>query len=178
MRSIFSYLLVAILLLNVFGYYGVFMGLQYQNDREISTRLDQENYNPEETITIKVPLAIPYMGETDFERVKGDFEYQGEIYKLVKQRLSHDTLSIICVRNETGKKIKVALADYVKTFTDKGQDAGHHSKVVPNFIKDFLPTEIVVEQSVTGWTKQLEFASFHQEVHTMNIVAISPPPRA
>ena len=177
MRSIFSYLLVAILLLNVFGYYGVFMGLQYQNDREISALLDQDSYDLEQAITIKVPLTVPYMGETEFERVRGEFEYQGEIYKLVKQKLSNDTLSIICVRNEAGKEIKRALSDYVKTFTDKPSDHQSHGKVVPEFIKDFIGSSVGVQPAVDGWVETCSFARTQFSVAVGARAIVSPPPR-
>jgi hypothetical protein len=177
MRSIFSYLLVAILLLNIFGYYGVFMGLQYKNDQEISSLLDQDQYDREEAITIKIPLSIPYIGETVFGRVNGDFEYHGEMYKLVKQRLSNDTLSIVCVRNETGKKIKMAMSDYVKTFTDKPSHHQSQGKVVPAFIKDFIGTLVSIQPEVNGWAVTQSFAESRFDLSSIAYTITSPPPR-
>jgi hypothetical protein len=71
-----------------------------------------------ETVTLKVPVAIPYLQNTDFERVNGEFEHNGEFFRLVKQRFASDTLYIVCIKDTRSKHIKQALAEYVKTFSD------------------------------------------------------------
>jgi hypothetical protein len=106
--------LVALLLLNVLGYYGVFVGLQYQNERSQLKRFDADLYDESETFTIKVPISIPYaVDQSDFERVDGEFEHQGQIYRMVKQRLSNDTLHIVCIKDHHETRITQALKDYV-----------------------------------------------------------------
>ena len=72
MRKAFSIVFSVLLLLNVMGYYGVFLGLQYKNDRDLVEKFDREAYTAEETITIKIPLAVPYaMDAEDYVRVNG-----------------------------------------------------------------------------------------------------------
>src|SRR5687767_15064229 len=114
MKKLTSYVLVLILLLNVMGYYGIFIGLKYSHSTSINQKLDDLQYNESHTVTLKVPLTIPYYGDTEYQRVSGEIEHGGEVYRLVKQKYEKDTLYIVCIRDVQGKRIKQALADYVK----------------------------------------------------------------
>jgi hypothetical protein len=152
LKNVFSIVFTALLLLNVMGYYGVFLGLQYKNDREMIQRLDTEEYAESETVTIKIPISIPYASDAaEFERVDGKFQHEGEFYRLVKQKLSQDTLYVVCVKDQENKKIDEAMSSFVKTFTDKPVDTHSNSKLVISFIKDYIPQSFEVSQRCLGW---------------------------
>ena len=153
MKRVVSIAFGLMILLNTLGYYGIFLGLHYQNDQAMSRAFDSDNYDHLNTITLKVPVSVPYMpDQPDFDRVDGQFEYNGELYRMVKQRYAKDTLTVVCVTDTEHKKIDLALADYVKTFTDKASDTKPRSKVSLNFIKDYLPISFKIKSSTGGWT--------------------------
>jgi hypothetical protein len=152
LKNLFAIVFTALLLLNVMGYYGVFLGLQYKNDREMIQRFDSDDYSESETVTIKIPISIPYaFDQAEFERVDGKFEHEGEFYRLVKQKLSQDTLYVVCAKDQENKKIDEAMTSFVKTFTDKPVDTHSNSKIVISFIKDYIPQSFEVCQSNLGW---------------------------
>jgi hypothetical protein len=133
------------------GYYGVFLGLQYKNDKDMIQKLDAEEYSDSETVTIKIPISIPYAAESEgFQRVDGKFEHNGEFYRLVKQKLSQDTLYVVCVKDYEDKRIDDAITNFVKTFTDKPSDHSN-SKIVVSFIKDYIPQSFSVQHISSGW---------------------------
>ncbi len=143
--------MLALFVLNMVGYYGVFVGLKLSSEIAIREQFDAENYTAEE-VTIKVPIAIPYATDSkDYERVDGEFEHNGEFYRLVKQKLQSDTLFIVCVKDNQTQKMNQALADYVKTFTDKPVSSKQSTKTVNSFSKDYLSTTTAVETISTGW---------------------------
>lgn len=180
MRKLSSILLLLLLLFNVLGYYGLFLGLDYHNKQQLIQRLDHSNYNESEAITIKIPITIPYVSDSrEFERVNGDFEYQGEYYHLVKQRLSLDTLYIVCIKDKNTKRIHQALEDYVKTFTDKPIDAKSSAKTMPSFSKEYMSSYCELKHSSSGWVLSVNnssFAAVFIDSFTANI--IHPPERA
>lgn len=177
MKNIISIFLAMLLLLNVMGYYGLFLGIKYKNTADITQRLDVGNYAESETVTIKVPLAIPYAADTEFERIDGEIEHQGEFYRMVKQKLEKDTLRIVCLRDVKSKRIKQALSDYVKTFSDHSTDAGQ-VKTVPGFIKDYIPAGFRLVSSAAGWNAAFDFARSQQTVRILSRPVLSPPPEA
>lgn len=176
MKKFTSYVLVLILLLNVMGYYGVFIGLKYSHTTSINRKLDNSDYNESQTVTIKVPLTIPYYGDTEYQRVSGEIEHGGEIYRLVKQKYEKDTLYIVCIKDVQGKRIKQALADYVKNFSDHSNEQS--VKTVPSFIKDYLTTDFSFSSASTGWNRNIPFGLTEQKVKNIPLTSISPPPEA
>ena len=177
MKRFFSIALVAIFLLNVMGYYGVFLGMQYQNDIAMRKVLDNHRYSESQTITVKVPISIPYMSDNaDFERVDGMFEYQGEFYRLVKQKYAKDTLTIVCVKDFENKRIHQALSNYVKTFNEKAPVHNQGSKITVNFIKDYISQYFSIKSISSGWESDTLARSFCNELIPSYITSILHPP--
>lgn len=180
MKRSVSILLVAILVLNVLGYYGVFVGILYQNDRAMTKALDADLYNSSQAVTIKVPVTVAYMpDQAEFQRVDGKFEHQGKLYRMVKQRYAQDTLTVICVEDKERQKINQELAGYVKTFTDNAGNHPSNSKLNINFLKDYLPTTFAVHSVSTGWSANVIFNS-HQGtlVPSFTSSIVHPPEKA
>jgi hypothetical protein len=149
---LFSILFTILLLFNSLGYYGLFIGLRYQNNVEMMQKLDLAEYSESDMITIKIPITIPYATDSqDFERVDGIFEHKGEFYRLVKQRLLHDTLHIVCVKDHELAYINQAWENYVKTFTDNHSDNNSNAKTFHTLIKDYLPRSFSILHSSPGW---------------------------
>lgn len=162
------------------GYYGVFLGLQFKNDRNMIQRLDTEDYSASETVTIKIPISIPYaIDSKTFQRVDGKFEHKGEFYRLVKQRLAEDTLYVVCIKDHENKRIDEAMSTFVKTFTDKPVDQHSNSKVVVSFIKDYIQQSVTLQHLSMGWTldvvKDSSCSILESTFHTS---VLHPPERA
>jgi hypothetical protein len=179
MKRTISSLLVVLLLLNVMGFYGVFVGLKYSNTRELIQKFDDDQFSDLDAVTIKVPITVPYYANTDteFERVDGEVEYKGEFYRLVKQRYANDTLFIVCIKDTNSRNIKQALSDYVKTFTDRPAQSSQ-SKTIPGFIKDYLITETHLGQVSAGWSYGLTTSSVAAFFSSAFLSVASPPPKA
>jgi hypothetical protein len=176
MKKLTAHLLVFLLLLNVMGYYGIFLGIKYKHTADVTRQLDNSNYDEHETVTIKVPLTIPYYGDTKYERVDGEIEYEGKFYRLVKQKLEKDTLYIVCLKDLQSKRIKQALTDYVKNFSEHSSD--NSTRLAPSFIKDYITAEFSFLSSNIGWSQTLQFGLTEQRVKEVVLVSISPPPEA
>lgn len=179
LKRIVSIFLVFLLLFNALGFYGLLQGLHYKTTLDLVHRLDNDLYSEDETLTLKVPITIPYqLDSEDYERVDGEIEYEGEVYRLVKQKLESDTLFIVCIKDHAGKRIKQALADYVKTFTDKPFHAKQTGKIFTSIIKDFLPTSISLSSAATGWNYSVAIESHVDFYYDRSVTVSTPPPQA
>jgi hypothetical protein len=172
-------ILLVLFLLNVLGYYGVFVGLQVKSGQTMRDRFDAENYSAEQEVTIKVPITIPYASDSrGYERVDGEFEHKGHVYRLVKQKLQSDTLFIVCIKDNQAAKINQALADYVKTFTDKPVNSKRGSTFSFQFSKDFLSNIIEIKSSASGWNALFSFVRVTDTYLFISQDCTSPPPRS
>ena len=158
----------------------VFLGLQYKNDIAMTKVLDSHAYDESQTITIKIPVSIPYMPDnSDFQRVDGKFEHLGEVYRMVKQKYAKDTLTVVCMKDHEDKRINQALSVYVKTFTDKASDHDANLKISINFIKDYIPQTFSIHSLCLGWMNDVIHNSFDRTlIPTFNASIVHPPERA
>lgn len=178
MKKLAAIWLAILILFNTLGFYGVLVGLRYKAKQDLVQRLDQDRYRQEETITLKVPLSVPYYIDDDsYERVNGEIEHQGEFYRLVKQKLVRDTLYVVCIKDGKSKQIKKALADYVKTFTDKPVDSKHRGKTPVSFLKDYIPSYFSISRETEGWNNSVINKFALAFFYNRTIAVSSPPPK-
>jgi hypothetical protein len=165
-------------LFNALGFYGLLVGLEYKAGLDLVARLNKEQYRVEETVTLKVPMALPYhIDKGSFERVDGQIAHQREFYRLVKQKLEKDTLYIVCIKDNDSKMINQALSDYVKTFTDKPVNDKHASKYAVDFLKEFLPSFISISAGASGWNYSVHKQSAPNFFNSISLGVFSPPPQ-
>lgn len=179
MKKLIAIFLVFLVLFNALGFYGLIIGLRYKTGLDLTERLDNEEYSEKETVTLKVPMALPYHIDSEvYERIDGEIEHEGEFYRLVKQRLEKDTLYIVCIKDHDSKRIKQALSDYVKTFTDKPVDSKQALKAFAGFIKDFLPSTIDIKPASSGWNYSVALTDFSDSFSNRSLAVFSPPPQS
>lgn len=177
MKKITAIFFACLVLFNALGFYGILVGVQYQAGRALETRLDKEQYDPSETVTLKFPMTLPYyIDHGAYERVDGEVQHQGEYYRLVKQKRERDTLYIVCIKDHDGKRIAEALTDYVKTYTAKPADAKQSLKSF-SLIKDFISTVTTVQSASAGWGHDFEFTCSTALYASIPATHKSPPPR-
>lgn len=180
MRRTLAITLLAVFLFQLVGYYFVYFGLSVQANKSLISRLDAHDYSVDQTMTLKIPFTLPYwMEKEQFERVDGDFEYQGQFFKLVKQKLSNDTLYVVCIKNQEKKQLFDALADYIKLSTDQPATSKQALKLWGSIVKDYLPIESTELTHGGVWYLSNEFArdQFSLVASPVTFV-ISPPPES
>ena len=180
MKRVAAIFLILIHLLNIIGYYGLFFGLEALNTKEILSDLDSDIYAGSEAITLRIPISLPYPANHDsYQRVNGAFEYEGAMYRLVKQKLYNDTLYVVCYKDQVGKKIKDAIQEVAHSIddqpTDNKSNSGKHSV---NFVKEFETSEnLDILPSLTPMRK-VDFNSTTLAYAHSYTYSIDHPPKA
>ena len=179
MKKVITISVLIIFLLSGVGLYGILVGMQLRLTLEAEKAIDEDRYATTETITLQVPLTLPYsLNEHGYQRVTGEFEHQGEVYRLVKQKLHRDTLYIVCVKDNNSKKINQALADYVKTFTDRPFNAKQQgTKLAYSLSKDYLNSGIDIENDSDGWRECVPYGDFAHQYSSSYSMRIKYPPK-
>ena len=100
MKQLATILLLLLLLFNFVGYRLLFDVLQQKANKELVAKLDNNQYNDADLITLTVPLSMPYLTDSkDFERKDGEIKIDGKIYHYVKQKISHGNLILMLIDN-------------------------------------------------------------------------------
>lgn len=120
-------------------------------------KLDLDAYDASQSVTITLPFSMPYGTDSpEFERVDGVIEYQGEFYRMVKQRYARDTVYIVCVRDHQKKRIRQAMSQYVKALagSDQSADQSQTAKLASAIIKNYLSVPFAVPD--VPWELQMD----------------------
>lgn len=159
------------------GYYLVFWALKSQARTNLLHRLDADAYSSEDIVILTIPISLPYpIHAANYERANGEYEYKGEFYHLVKQKLENDTLFILCVKDHQQKKLQHAMNEYSNLANNLPASAKHTMDLFGKLFKDFTNSTSALLSFEEGWSLNILFAednfSLIQQVYSVE----SPPP--
>lgn len=138
MKRLTAIFFLLIFLFNTGGYYLAFWAIKQHAKENLLERLNASQYSKEESVVFTIPFSLPYpVSDGSYERVHGDFEYAGEYYKLVKQKLVNDTLFIVCVKDKETKHIEETLSDYARSANNLPIGAKQAFNFLSKLFKDF-----------------------------------------
>jgi hypothetical protein len=114
MKRPIAAILLLLFLLNTLGYYGLYPLLRLRTTHLLNQRVDAGAYDSNETITLALPLSLPYLlaGQGDDHRLQGSLQYQGRLYTLVSQHIEADTLYVVCLPNREDHRMASLLARF------------------------------------------------------------------
>jgi hypothetical protein len=167
-----------VLLFNFYGYRLVFDCMQNHEDALLSAKLDKEQYEEAELISIKTPLHLPYYSSSpEFERAYGSVEVKGMEYRYVKRRVFHDTLELLCLPDAGKMKIRSAQNEFSKTAADG--NATNPSKKQASPLKVPLPDycqQFTASNNKVNTREKQNFPSFNVPVHSVNYALVPEHP--
>lgn len=124
-KKLAAILMLLSFLFNLVGYRGLFYYAQRQSDKQLASSLDKDDYNDEDLITIKVPLPLPYLNDIkEFERVDGEINFNGKIYRYVKRKVENGEYILLCLPDNNKMRIQQAKDDFYKYANDLVQHNG------------------------------------------------------
>src|SRR5207237_1391382 len=118
---------LSIHLFNLTGYTLLFQYHMDKTDQVITERINASKYNDDELLQVQIPLHMPYVINSDFERVDGQLEFKGIQYNYVKRKVSNDTLYLLCLPNKAKTELAKAKSNFTKAVNDipsNKKDAG------------------------------------------------------
>ncbi len=132
-------------LFQVGGYYVVFWAMESHATNKLLSRLDADTYSSDDAIVLSIPMSMPYsFTATEYERVNGNFRYQGESYQLLKQKVENDMLFVVCVKDRENTRITEAFIDFTKFSHNLPVSNKKAMSFLTKVYKDFNSTEFRV----------------------------------
>ncbi len=109
MKQLTAIFLILLFLFNFIGYRLFFYYVQEKSNAQYELSLDRNQYDESQLIAITVSLDMPYQVEnTDYERVDGEVNVEGRIYKYVKRRVVNGQLELLCIPDHSKMKLQSA----------------------------------------------------------------------
>ncbi|MCS6973536.1 MAG: hypothetical protein N2044_06635 [Cyclobacteriaceae bacterium] len=180
MRKVFVIFLLALFLFYTGGYYLFYFAIKHHRDVKLSRLFDSGLPESASTVTLKIPLTLPYPIHTSgFERINGEFEFDGEFYKMVKHKLENDTLHIVCYKDVQAKRLSSALNDIARFSSDLPASSSAPFAFFIKLLKDYEPSLLPgLTHACLGWQQNLHFEFITSSPIQPVVFVHTPPPRS
>ncbi|HNP78800.1 MAG: hypothetical protein U0289_08250 [Cyclobacteriaceae bacterium] len=176
MKKSIAFFFLAVILLNVAGYYLVIEGWKMHHNASWSL---EETTVPGQELILEIPLEVPYATQDhDWESSAGQFEYHGETYRIIKQKVTLNSVLIACVKDSESNRINDQLEDFVKSFTDKPSNGKQEAKAFSGFIKEYVSPIIRLNPSVSGWSLEVAQVNYSNDLTPSFVASIINPPES
>jgi len=135
--------LLLLLLFNFVGYRLLFSFLQQKAERNIVAKIDKQEYNDADLITLSVPLSMPYLTDSkDFVSKDGEITLNGKVYHYVKQKISQGNLILKCLPDEQQTHLQNAKVNFFKLANElqnssPSKRSGDNSQITKLVLSDY-----------------------------------------
>jgi hypothetical protein len=177
LKRVAAIFFLLVFLFNTGGYYLVFWCIKQQAKEDFLARLHASDYSQHESIILAIPFSLPYpVSDGSYQPVHGDFEYGGDYYKLVKQKLENDTLFVVCIKDKEARLIEESLSDYSKLANNLPVGSKQAFSFLAKIFKDYQSNEKFTVSPLHAFTSQQYFAVTTAPVQESHRSIDSPPP--
>ena|SRR5450755_4632186 len=108
-----------VLLFNMVGYRAWFYYAEKASDAAMETRLDKNQYEENDLVSLTIPLNNPYqLEQANFESVSGEINFQGKNFRIVKRKVSGGNLILQCIPDTHKMILKKAKTEYGNAAND------------------------------------------------------------
>lgn len=115
--------MLMVLLFNLLGYQFFYSYIIDQASFQIREKADHSQLVESDLTEIKIKLNLPYIKDwASYERYDGELELNGVYYSYVKRKVYHDTLFLLCVRNERKTALTAEKIAFHSTTNDLQRD--------------------------------------------------------
>jgi hypothetical protein len=151
MRIATAILLLTIHLFNIGGYRLLFDELENSASYQLVQKLDNQEYNDQELIEMRVALPMPYQTSwSNFERYDGEIEINGVHYNYVKRKVLNDTLILMCIPNHGKMKLNSAKEQFFSLVNDVSQKGDHQGPAPKSTIIKSITTDYQATAAMTA----------------------------
>ncbi len=182
MRKSASIILLLVLLFNMIGYRAWFYYAEKKSDASMEARLDNNQYDEKDLVTLTIPLDNPYQQEQkSFERTTGEISFEGKIYQLVKRKVTDGNLILLCLSDTHKMVLNKAKSEMGNSSADPASSSKSGSRT--SFSKNYNGgdyTEHSLNQNsflISGRLSKLRHSSYACALTDTDIASPGKPPR-
>ncbi len=177
LKKLIAILLLALFVFNTIGYRLWIDFVQGIADNNLEARLDKGAYNDDDLMVVKVPLSLPYTSNwKEFERVDGEINFNGDVYKYVKRKVQNDTMILLCIRHDEKMQLQQKANDYFGKVNDlpSNENNGKKAEVFKQLFSDY---DFYSNSSSSGaFTGNIAYNLFHKSACMQQYIPLHGQP--
>ena len=149
-RKLAAILLLCLFVFNTIGYRLLVTVAIDKADESLEQSLDNKTYDDGDIFLVKLAMSLPYQTtrSVNYDRVDGEVNVNGEIYRYVQRKVDNDTLYLQCIRHTEKTAIQQKANDYFGKTADVAANsanskkgANNHTITIKYSVSDFLTAD-------------------------------------
>lgn len=171
-KKAFSFVLLAIFLFNIVGYFIAFKIVQHQVRSEVKTAIKQTLTTNQLTV---IEIYKTEQNQLIWEENNKEFYYKGELYDIVKTEEKTESIIYYCINDVQEEKLFANLEEHVNNYISDNHLSKKNSskKNLPDSIKLYLSNVLSPTLAITENTT---IFNTHPLLYTSACLEISSPP--
>jgi len=142
-------------------------------------KLKRDNFINGQTATLKIPVSLPYqLHPRGYKKAEGTFEYNGQFFNIIKQKIENDTLYVVYIENQDKSALSRSMTNYERAVNNWPQSSGKAYQLLNTFIKDYNTCSTTNIVGSLGWCISNPYFSNDFSPLTAEIRPGNPPPEA
>ena len=172
MKKLAAILLLTILLFNWVGYRLVTGVLQQQADLKLQATVEENRYNDEDLVEIRVPLNLPYQTDwKEFQSYDGAIKVDGVDYRYVKRKIEHGQLVLLCIPNHSKTHLTTARDQFFMMVNDlqhngNSKSDGKQTQTLKSPVTEYVQDINSIDLTAPSYSRQM--LSIEQGKHCLN----------
>lgn len=155
----------------------LYESLRYHADISMNALLEKDGYEEHETMILKMAVTLPYQLYADgYQKVEGDFEYEGKFYSLIKQKLERDTLYVVCINNIYKTNLEASMTGFERIINNWPDSSEKSSRLLLSFTKDYFLETTKDLCHIEDWSKQVAYSFEFSKTIEGSYFLSTPPP--
>lgn len=148
------------ILFNTIGSLYVLNWWYLEVERKANELIDTHASEISGNLIFRVPMNVPYPATTsEYERVEGEIEFEGQPYRMVKQKVENGFLYVVCVKDERTRIATDEINEMIAMVSGQpGKGSTPFGIKVSNLLLKYCPVcPVSGSLQNDGWTRQVVF---------------------
>lgn len=162
------------------GYYLFLVFKRIQINQELAEYISKNQIKESELVVFKIPILIYHYPDREMHHAKGEFEYKGNYYDIVKQNISKDTLYTYCYNNPQKAKLHKNLSKHSKEHIvnhEQTNSSNKAKKVIKPYLKDYIASTKKINLTIFPQTNEVAYPTLAIKYSSVDVQISSPPPK-
>lgn len=142
--------------------------------------INKNQIKESELVVFKIPMLIYHYPDRELHHAKGEFEYKGNYYDIVKQNISKDTLYTYCYNNPKKAKLHKDLSKHNKEHIvnhEQTNSSNNAKKVIKPYLKDYIAIIQKINLIILPQTTKVAYPTLIVKYSSIDMQISLPPPK-
>ncbi|MEI9920858.1 MAG: hypothetical protein WDO14_19000 [Bacteroidota bacterium] len=178
MRRTLSLIFAILILFNTVGYMYVLNWSEGELERKAEELIDEHISEISGNLIFTIPVTTTVPGDNEYHRIDGEFQFEGTLYRMVKQRVEGNMRYVVCVKDQETQIASEEINNVIAAVAGQPvKESGSSAMKALGSLLKYCDTSLATESSsANGWSREYVFTYPEDTYSFTSVRALFHPP--